>query len=433
LGVAVLDAVDTICAPATARGKAAIAVIRLSGPNARAAVTRLSGRETPGDRRLRLRRLHDPVDNRLLDEALVVGFAQGASPTGEEAAEIQVHGGLAVVNAVMAALLATPGVRLAKPGEFSRRALDGGRLDLTALEGLADLIDAETEAQRRLAARLMGGALRDAIAAWRSGLVEARALIEASLDFADEDEIPDAAVEAGKARLRPVLASLAAALASADGAALTREGFEIAVIGPPNAGKSSIINRIAGREIALTSPVAGTTRDVIEVRCDIGGMLVTIVDTAGQRETTDQLEALGVERARRRAETADLRIVVQAPDAIGAPPHREGDILLWNKCDVGVGDGLPVSALTGEGFDALLARVEAALQLRTPQDGLLSRSRHVDMVRRTADHVAAALAASPEIAAEELRLACDALDLLIGRVDPDHVLDEIFSRFCLGK
>jgi tRNA modification GTPase len=396
-------------------------------------VTRLSGQDTPGDRRLRLRRLHDPANKRFLDEALVVGFSHGASPTGEEAAEIHVHGGIAVVDAVVAALVATPGVRLAKPGEFSRRALDDGRLDLTQLEGLADLIEAETEAQRRLAARLMGGELRDTVAAWRSGLVEARALIEASLDFADEDDIPDAAVEAGRACLGPVLDSLAAALSAAEGAALTREGFEIAVIGPPNAGKSSIINRLAGREIALTSPIPGTTRDVIEVRCDIGGMLVTIIDTAGQRETVDQLEALGVERARRRAETADLRIVVQAPDALGAPAHRDGDIHLWNKCDLGPGDGLSVSALTGEGFDALLGRLEAALRLKTPQDGLLSRSRHRDMVRRTADHVAAALAASPEIAAEELRLACDALDLLIGRVDPDHVLDEIFSRFCLGK
>jgi tRNA modification GTPase len=338
-----------------------------------------------------------------------------------------------VVAAVMRALTAQPSVRLAHPGEFSRRALENGRLDLTQIEGIADLIDAETEAQRRQATRLLQGGLSAAVARWRGGLIEARAFLEAAIDFADEDDIPAEAVREGLARLGPIEAELEAAVAGAAGAALVRSGFEVALIGPPNAGKSSLLNRIAGRDVALTSSIPGTTRDALEVRCAIGSHLVTVIDTAGQRETPDPLEALGVERAQRRADAADLRVVVRAHDAQDAPPHRAGDVLVWNKSDVARGEGLAISAATGEGIDDLLAVIGEVLAQRTAEDGLLSRSRHAACVATALSHVRRALGAAPEIAAEELRLACEGLDVLIGRIDPERVLDEIFSRFCLGK
>jgi tRNA modification GTPase len=382
---------------------------------------------------MRLRGLRDPDDGSLLDEALVVAFPAGSSPTGEPAAEAHLHGGVAVVAGVMRALLSAPDVRLAQPGEFSRRALANGRLDLTQLEAVADLIEAETEAQRRQAAALLRGDLASAVARWRGALIEALALVEASIDFTDEDDIPSEALAQAIGRLEPLVDELRDALAGARGAALTREGFEVAVVGPPNAGKSSLINKIAGREIALVSPIAGTTRDALEVRCEIAGQLVTFVDTAGQRETPDILEALGVERARQRADRAHLRIVVAAPDAPERPQHENDDILVWNKCDLVRGDGLNVSARTGEGLDDLLGAIAAALGGRMVEDGLLSRARHAQCVGDALEHVVAATAASAEIAAEELRLAAHALDVLIGRVDAEDVLNEIFSRFCLGK
>jgi tRNA modification GTPase len=424
---------DTICAPATAAGKAAIAIVRVSGPRAHEAVAALTGGRIDADRRLRLRHLRDPDTGETLDEALVVAFPAGASPTGEPAAEAHVHGGGAVVAAVMRALTAQPSVRLAQPGEFSRRALENGRLDLTQIEGIADLIDAETEAQRRQATRLLQGGLSAAVARWRGGLIEARAFLEAAIDFADEDDIPAEAVREGLARLAPIAGELEAAVAGAAGAALVRSGFEVALIGPPNAGKSSLLNRIAGRDVALTSSIPGTTRDALEVRCAIGSHLVTVIDTAGQRETPDPLEALGVERAQRRADAADLRVVVRAHDAQDAPRHRAGDVLVWNKSDVARGEGLAISAATGEGVDDLLAVIGEVLAQRTAEDGLLSRSRHATCVATALRHVQTALDAAPEIAAEELRLACESLDVLIGRIDPERVLDEIFSRFCLGK
>jgi tRNA modification GTPase len=424
---------DTIAAPATPPGRGAIAVIRLSGPAAHDAVAALARGAVAADRRMRLRTLRDPATGGHLDEALVVLFAAGSSPTGEAAAELHLHGGVAVVSAVMAALVAMPGVRLAEPGEFARRAVAAGRMDLTQAEGLADLIDAETEAQRLQAARMMQGALRDRAAAWRQQLTEARGLLEASIDFADEGEISDAAVEQARSVIEGLIVEFDAALAGGRAAEVTRSGFEVVLIGRPNAGKSSLLNAIAGRDVALTSALPGTTRDAIEVRCSIGGRLVVLVDTAGQRETDDPLEAAGVDWSRRRAETADLRLVISAPDAPWDAPLAEGDIRVWNKADLATGEGVNVSARTGAGLEALLGAIEAALSVKTAGDVVATRRRHLDEITFARDHSVAAKAAEPELAAEHLRLASVALGRLIGQIDPERVLDQIFSRFCLGK
>lgn len=424
---------DTIAAPATPQGRGAIAVIRLSGPAAHDAVAALAGRAPPADRRLYLRVLRDPANGQHLDEALVVLFAEGASPTGEAAAELHVHGGVAVVGATMTALLDVPGVRLAEPGEFARRAVAAGRMDLTQAEGLADLINAETEAQRLQAARMMQGALRDKATAWRALMTEARGLLEASIDFADEGEISDGAVEQAQSVMRNLLAELDAAAAGAMAAEITRNGFEVVLVGPPNVGKSSLLNAIAGREVALTSPLPGTTRDAIEVRCSIGGRLVVLVDTAGQRSTDDPLEAAGVDWSRRRALGADLRIVIQAPDAETAVEPTGDDIRVWNKSDIAKGPGLNVSARTGDGVSDLLDAVSRALDLRVTTEVIATRQRHMDEIAAARNQVTAAIGAEAEIAAEHLRTASIALGRLVGCIDPERVLDEIFSRFCLGK
>ncbi|MFN3613013.1 MAG: tRNA uridine-5-carboxymethylaminomethyl(34) synthesis GTPase MnmE [Rubrimonas sp.] len=424
---------DTIVAPATPQGRGAIAVIRLSGPAAHDAVAALAGGPLAADRRMRLRVLRNPSGGGHLDEALTVLFPAASSPTGEVAAELHLHGGVAVVNAVMAALLAMPGLRLAEPGEFARRAVIAGRMDLTQAEGLADLIDAETEAQRLQAARLMQGALRDRATAWRDLMIEARGLFEASIDFADEGEISDAAVEQAQRVLIDLMTELDAALAGGRAAEITRQGFEVVLIGRPNAGKSSLLNTIAGREVALTSAIPGTTRDAIEVRCSIGGRLVVLVDTAGQRETEDPIEAAGVDWSRRRAAAGDLRLVISAPDAPWDAEVPAGDIAVWNKADVRPGPGLNVSARTGQGVDALLAAIEVALVARVGIDAVATRRRHFDAIASARDHVQQAMTADAELAAEHLRLASMALGRLIGVIDPESVLDEIFSRFCLGK
>jgi tRNA modification GTPase len=382
---------------------------------------------------MRLCRLTDPATGVALDEALAVGFAAGASFTGTATVELHLHGSPAVTRAVLRALTADPALTPAEPGAFTRMAFETGRLTLPQVEALADLIDAETEAQRRQALAGLEGLLARAAEKWRTALVEARALVEAAIDFADEG-IAEGTAEAGLMLADGVRAALQQELAGAAGATAVRQGFTVALLGPPNAGKSSLLNALARREAALVSPLPGTTRDVIEATVEIAGQRVTLLDTAGLRETGDALEAMGIERARARARAADLRLLVSAP-GLPAPQAeaRPGDIAVANKADLGRADGLPVSALTGAGLDALVAAVAERLGERVQSAGLAAHFRQQAALARAAAALDIAPDTAPEIVAEGLREATQALDSLIGRVDIEEVLGTIFARFCIGK
>lgn len=425
--------IDTIFALATAPGRGAISIIRISGPDAPTIADRLAGK-APLDRRLRLRTLRDPVTGEALDEALVAGFADGASFTGEAMVELHLHGGRAVAAAVMRALAAL-GAAPAAPGAFSRRAFDNGRLDLLEAEGVAQLAAAETEAQRRLALWSLGGAASATVAAWRETLVEALVWFEADSDFGEE-ELGGAVAAPGYACVRDLAARIAAERAKGAAAMRIRQGARVAVIGPPNVGKSSLINALVQRDVAIVSPIAGTTRDAIEARCEAFGFDLSLIDTAGLRETDDPIETIGVGRARAAAETADLRVFVSSPDApADLALRRPGDLHVANKADLGAaGDvDLAVSALTGEGLDALLAAIGARVTDAGAAAGAFSTARHLAALETAEAALRRAAAAPPEIAAEECRAAARALDSLIGRVDVEHILDGVFSTFCLGK
>ena len=425
---------DTIFALATAQGRAGVAVVRISGPSAVLAARRLAG-DVPQARGLR--RLVDG-DGQLLDEALILRFAKGHSFTGEEVIELQLHGSPAVVAAVLRVLGDMPELRQAEAGEFTRRALENGRLDLAEVEGLADLIDAETESQRRQAVRVFSGALGELAADWREKLIRAAALLEATIDFADE-EVPVDVTPEVTALLGTVSEQMRREAEGVRIAERVRDGFEVAIIGAPNAGKSTLLNRLAGREVAITSEVAGTTRDVIEVRMDLDGLPVTLLDTAGLRETDDLVEGLGVARARARAENADLRIYLLSPGEPLRDTMGEEDLVVSGKADLGSAEGLAVSGKTGEGIDALIAQVSARLQHRVGSIGVAMRERHrTAMLRAMAymDDAQRGLESGTgmtDLIAEDLRAAIRAVDSIVGRVDVEQVLDEIFSSFCIGK
>jgi tRNA modification GTPase len=428
---------DTIFAVASGRGKAGVAVVRLSGPLAHDAVGRLAG-SLPAPRHAGLRVLRRPDGSRL-DEALVILFPEGSSFTGEVSAELQLHGSIAVVAAVLHELASMDGLRQAEPGEFTRRALENERLDLAQVEGLSDLIEAETEAQRRQALRVLSGDLGRQADEWRTALIRAAALVEATIDFADEEVPVDVSPEVS-ALVHAVLGKLRQQAAGAEAAERIRDGFEVAIVGRPNAGKSTLLNALAGREAAITSEVAGTTRDVIEVRMDLRGLPVTILDTAGLRETDDAVEAIGVELAMARAGAADLRVFLLEDEGEALPiaPQKD-DILVLSKADLRDATGFAVSGMTGAGIADLIERIAAVLSSRAQGAGLAIRQRHrsaivrairsLESARREVDH-------GPdrsELAAEELRSAIRALDSLVGRVDVEDILDEIFASFCLGK
>lgn len=391
------------------------------------------GDAPPMDRRLRLRRLRHPETGEVLDEALVVGFPEGTGFTGEAAAELHVHGGTAVTSAVLGALAECDGLRLATPGEFARRALNAGRIGLEQVEGLADLVNAETEAQRRQALRAMEGELARRASSWRRDLIRARALVEATLDFADED-IPETASVEARRLVDRIKTEIRSELAGADTGERLREGFEVAIVGPPNVGKSTLLNAIARRDVALTSEIAGTTRDVLEVRCDLGGLPVTVLDTAGLRDCGDVVEQAGVQRARDRASAADLRVHVSSFDGLAeAILWRLGDLSVWSKSDLGDGPGLAVSAQSGEGVPELLAAIAAELSGRVAAVGAAVRARHRAALQEAVGLLHAAGEDPLEIAAEHLRLATRCAESLIGAVDVEAVLDDIFAEFCLGK
>ena len=424
---------DTIFALASARGRAGIAVVRLSGPDAWTVTGALAG-SVPPAREARVRRLvHRGA---VLDEALVIAFPQGASFTGEPLCELHLHGGTATVAAVLAALSSFDGLRMAEPGEFTRRAFENGRLDLAQVEGLADLVEAETEVQRQQALRVASGAVGKRTEGWRAMLLRAAALVEASIDFADED-VPVDVVPEVLALTEVLLGELRAEVRAGQVAERVREGFEVAIVGVPNAGKSTLLNALARREVAITSARAGTTRDVIEVRLDLGGLPVTLLDTAGLRESDDEIERIGIDRTLVRAERADLRVFLL--DETGLPVGvrvQPDDIMVQGKADLG-GEG--VSGRTGAGLDDLLGQIGGVLSARVVPSGVITHARHRAVLERAiasleSGRVALETGEAPlEVVAEELRRAGRALEGLLGRLDVESVLGEIFSRFCIGK
>lgn len=432
-------AYPTIVALSSGAGRAGVAVVRISGSRARFVLETMAG-GVPEPRRARYVALRGQ-GGEVVDHGLVLFFPGPASFTGEDVAELQVHGSRAVLSRLLATLTALPGVRLAEAGEFTRRAFEAGKLDLAAVEGLADLIDSETEWQRRQALRQMEGALGAAAAQWREALVRAMTLLEAEIDFSDEGDVAGPLIAEAVASASAVLPSLRTALGSFSAGERVREGFVVVLAGPPNAGKSSLLNALARRDVAIVSPVAGTTRDAIEVRLDLGGIPVVLVDTAGLRESADAIEAEGVRRALQRAENADLVLHLRSVDAAPVPETITAPrIAVATKLDLGgeVGpDELGVSALTGAGLEVLIARIADRLTaLGQAEPALLTRERQRVAVQEAVAAIERAGAIpheQPELIAEELRLAVRALERLIGRVDVEEVLDSLFSGFCIGK
>lgn len=427
----------TIVALASGRPPCALAVVRISGPEAFAAGRALAG-ALPAPRRAALRALRHPATGERLDDALVLAFPAPGSATGEDVVELHCHGSVAVVDAVLGALVALPGVRMAAAGEFTRRAFDHGRLDLTQVEGLADLLEAETEVQRRQALAQASGALRRAAAGWAEQLTSLRARIEAQLDFADEGDVPAAEDAAVRAEIASVAAGIAAALNGSAGAERVRDGLVVAIVGAPNVGKSTLLNALAGREAALVSPHAGTTRDLIEVRAQFGGVPVTLVDTAGLRETADPVEHAGVARARARAGTADLVLhCAPEPPADGWLGQPVRTMIDRSGLEPGlVGGELRISARTGAGLDVLRDWLGQAVGAMVPlgEAALVTRARQrAALADCRAALARAAASADPELCAEELRRAAHALAVLAGRADVEAVLDALFARFCIGK
>lgn len=427
---------DTIYALSTAQGKAGVAVIRVSGPLAFTACKALSG-DVPRHRHAALRTLRDH-DGVHLDDALVLTFSYEASFTGEDVVEFQVHGSTAIISSILRALGDMDGLRAADPGEFTRRALENGRLSLAQVEGLADLIEAETEAQRRQALRVLSGDLGNLAEGWRRDLIRAAALLEATIDFADEEVPVDVSPEVSDLIAR-VMTELEDQINGVGVSERIRTGFEVAIVGAPNVGKSTLLNAIAGRDAAITSEFAGTTRDVIEVRMDLKGLPVTILDTAGLRETEDAVETIGINRAKERANLADLRVFLVENDDSPELPVLSDDIVVKAKADLLDNPSDAVSGVSGQGVGALIDRIADTLTTRASHSAIATRERHrVAMVKGLEALKAANLLLpdgeeSADICAEEIRTAIRALDSLVGRIDVENVLDEIFSSFCLGK
>lgn len=437
---------DTIYALATARGRAGVAVVRVSGLAAGQVVEALAGR-CPLPRQASLRVLRHPKTGAELDQALVLWFPAPSSFTGENVVEFHIHGGLAVGRAVLDAIAAVSGTRPAEAGEFTRRAFHNGRLDLTAVEGLADLIAAETESQRRQALRQTQGRMAEFFNGWRQRLISALAYVEVGIDFTDE-ELPENVMANARPEVAALLAEIEAALADQGRGERMRDGLEVAIIGPPNAGKSSLLNALARREVAIVSSHAGTTRDVIEVHLDLGGYAVTLVDTAGLRDAGDEIEAEGIRRASTRAEMADVRLLLipavdwpQVPEAVARLAHLPNTWRVISRADEkpGVDGALRLSVKTGEGMDDLIRRLQAQAveSMGTGESVLITRARHREALTRASGHLTAFLnqdwTGREELAAEELRLAARALSSLTGLVGVEDVLGAIFSEFCIGK
>src|SRR6056297_669749 len=426
---------DTIFALATVPGKSGVAVVRVSGPDA-FDCCRTFGFEPPLPRKSALRQLSHG-EKGFLDEALVLTFEEGASFTGENVVEFHLHGSLAIINSVLECLGKLPNYRSALAGEFTRRAMANGRLDLTQVEALSDLIGAETEMQRKQALKGFTGRLRDQAETWRMDLIHAVSLLEATIDFADEEVPVDVSSDVNRF-LSGVTSTIENEVNGFGIAERVRTGFEVAIIGPPNAGKSTLLNALAGRDAAITSEIAGTTRDVIEVRMDLDTLPVTFLDTAGLRETQDQVESIGIQRAIDRAAAADLRVFLKGEGEFELITPKSHDIVVQGKADL-FPQSEAVSGVTGAGVQNLVDRVKEFLLSRATSAGLVSHTRQKDVLMEGCLYLKNCqrlVESGPEhydLAAEDLRLAVFALERLVGRVDVEDVLDKVFSTFCIGK
>jgi tRNA modification GTPase len=442
---------QTIFALSSGQGRAGVAVIRVSGPAAGVVLARMAP-PAPKPRAAALRSIRHPETGEMLDQALVLWFPAPNSETGEDMAELQVHGGRAVIAGVLTALSRIEGCRLAEPGEFARRAFENGKLDLTGVEGLADLIDAETAAQRRQALRQAGGGLYLVYEGWRQRLVAAMAQLEAAIDFSDEADVVSGSLKRARAEVEALARDIAQHLDDGHRGELLREGFHVVLAGPPNAGKSSLINWLARREVAIVSEEAGTTRDVIEVKLDLEGLPVVVSDTAGLREASGKIEQEGMRRTFARAREADLILwlidITAPPAAVPAEIAGKADrtLVLANKMDLlpsGVLHPLPagaigISVLTGHGMDNLARRLRAIVRARIGESETpaLTQARHRQQLERAMAPLKSFLGAplgEVELRAEDLRRAAQALGRITGRVDVEDVLGEVFARFCIGK
>ena len=423
---------DTIFALSSGRPPAAVAIIRISGPRAHEAGRQIAG-SLPKSRTASLRELRDPRSGELLDEALVLRFDSPASSTGENSVEFQCHGGRAVVDAVLAALTSVEGLRLARPGEFTRRAFDSGRIDLTEAEGLADLIEAETESQRKAALCLAEGGLRKQVSGWQERLLALSAEAERAIDYDEDDERVDAVLQQSCTDLASELRSWL----ERPRAERLKGGVRVVVAGPPNAGKSSLINAMSGEERAIVTDTPGTTRDYIEVPLSLGGVPLLLTDTAGLRQSADQVEAIGVARAAHLIEIADILLWLGEP---AQAPDHPARVNVHSKADLpdrgeAPPESVAVSAVSGEGLTDLLWRIGSVARTLLPAEDAIALN------RRQADHLGEAMAALDRAArsaelifvADELRVARSSFDRLTGRAGVEDVLDALFSRFCLGK
>jgi tRNA modification GTPase len=435
---------QTIFALSSGRPPSAIAIVRMSGPAAGAALDLLAGK-IPAARIANRALLRDRA-GQPIDDAVVLWFPGPASATGEDVAEFHVHGGRAVLASLFAALSSIDNVRAAEPGEFTRRAFENGKLDLTEAEGLDDLIHADTDRQRRQALRQLKGLLGDKARNWRAQIIEASALIEAGIDFSDEGDVSAELIAPALAKIRTLLGEITEVLAAQGRSERLRDGLVVAIAGPPNVGKSTLMNQLARREVAIVSPHAGTTRDVIEVQLDLDGYPVTVIDTAGIRETDDPVEQEGVRRARARAAEADL--VLWLTDADGAKPPAEGGAPTWvvrNKIDLDPANVprrnesiFAMSASRGDGLAELIAALVGYSQefFGAAEAGLIGRQRQRDLLKRAAASLQRSIDAigkGEELVAEDLRSAAYALGRLLGHVDVEDILDVIFREFCIGK
>ncbi|TVP71571.1 MAG: tRNA uridine-5-carboxymethylaminomethyl(34) synthesis GTPase MnmE [Rhodobacteraceae bacterium] len=427
---------DTIFALASARGKSGVATLRLSGPRAHAVAQAIAG-DLPAPRTTALRVFRNAAGERL-DKGLLVIFPSGGSFTGEDVAELMVHGSLATISALETCLAQDHGLRLADPGEFTRRALENGVMDLTQVEGLSDLLEAETESQRKQALRVLDGAIGQMVTAWRLHLLKAAALVEVSIDFVEEDIGNfDAQI---LAELEAVARGIAREIAGQGGRERVQTGFEVALVGAVNAGKSTLLNALAGRDAAITSDIAGTTRDVIELRMDVHGFAVTFLDTAGLRDTDEHIESIGIARGQKRANEADIRIILrEGPNSPPPVDVRSGDIVLVGKADLYPDVENGISGISGQGLDGLLSRIAGILAGRVAQDGVTVRRRHLQALQNAEIPLSEAIeklrsgAYISELVAADIRAVITALDVLIGKIDVEDLLGDIFASFCIGK
>lgn len=431
---------DTIYALSSGRLPAAIAVIRISGPNAKAALEVLAGK-VPEPRRAAYAKFADPDSRETLDDGLALWIPGPKSETGEDMAELHIHGGRAIVASIFRVLGKLEGFRPAEAGEFTRRALLNGKVDLTVVEGLGDLIAAETEAQRRQAVVQFRGGLSKKVEAWRGKLMQALAEIEAAIDFSDEGDVPGNLIHAARNTAAELLAEMRPVLKDAPRGERLREGFTVAIAGAPNVGKSTLLNRLAEREVAIVSDIPGTTRDVIEVALDLNGVPVVLIDTAGIRETTDPVEMEGVKRARARAEAADLVLWLVDDEKAPAPRDPKREWVVRTKADLMPGKPKPgqiaVSGKTGAGIDALIVKLSEEAAKLAGEPALVTHARQRKALEEAAEHLLALskpeISGREELFAEELRGAANAFARVTGKIGVEDVLGEIFKNFCVGK